>query len=127
MTKYSHVAECPFCGQMVAVELPIKEPNDAELEQAALAKCKCYDAARERRLTQRLVEAQTRLRRMFPGEGERIESIRDLLHEAVKAAMYDRVAGITVKINGATSVKIQSKGLDVQIVRVDKCENSDSV
>jgi hypothetical protein len=64
---------------------------------------------------------------MFPGEDERIESIRGLLHEAVKAAMYDRVAGITVKINGATSVKIQSKGLDVQIVRVDKCENSDSV
>ena len=98
---------CKYCGQVVQLTRVIE--SDAEAEEEATMKCKCYEAEKYQKEKHRKKKALENVEKLF---GSECESVQNLLKAAVEIIFNNEMEKITLSLYGGVKATISqnSKG-----------------
>lgn len=118
---------CPYCGQLVAVEVP-DEANysEAELKREAVLECSCPAGRLQRAIKAQIEEAKTNLFELSSDSAQDMgfqpigdENVVEALEKLIELAGYGKVLDVTIKLSGLGTVKIKRTPKEqIQVKRV---------
>lgn len=115
MTKDVIPTVCPYCGQVVTVELPDNEDyTEADLKREATLNCSCPEGRYQRAIREQIRDAKNNLTALSSEDAQNMgfqpigdENVIEAMEKLIELAGYGKVLDVTIKLSGLGTVKIK--------------------
>lgn len=115
MSERIQPTACPYCGQVVAVEVPDDANySEADLKREAVLECSCPKGRYQRAIREQIRDAKNNLTALSSEDAQNMgfqpigdENVIEAMEKLIELAGYGKVLDVTIKLSGLGTVKIK--------------------
>lgn len=108
MKETTILTACPYCGQVVAIEIPDNENySEADLKRAATLNCSCPEGRYQRAIREQIRDAKNNLTALSSEDAQNMgfqpigdENVIEAMEKLIELAGYGKVLDVTIKLSG---------------------------